>query len=107
MVSESINSDTSLSFGISERWLIPKYSKNILVVEYNKGLPGPAPRPFILIKFFDNNVFTTPEESTPLIASISYLPIGCLYAIIASESSAAADRVSLFDFPINLRIQIS
>ena len=89
-----MSSDTSLSLGISESLFIPNCSRKLFVVEYSKGLPGPSPLPCILIKLRDNNVFITPDESTPLIASMSYLPMGCLYATMANVSKAADDKVS-------------
>ena len=48
------------------------------VIEYNKGLPGPFPRPFIFTSFLSSRVLITPAELTPLILSISALLAGPL-----------------------------
>ena len=55
------------------------------------GRPGTSFRPTMRTSFRSNNVRTTPEVSTPRISSISERTIGCLYAMIARDSSADRD----------------
>ena len=58
----------------------------------------------IFIRFFPKRVLITPLESTPRIASISYLLMGCLYAIMDRQSIDALDKLTRPDLFIILRI---
>src|SRR5215510_16254399 len=85
------DSPSSLNSRNGGSWLKscnPKCSRKNLVVPYMIGRPGTSFRPTIRTSLRSHNVRRTPDVSTPRISSISDRTSGCLYAIIARDSSA-------------------
>ena len=74
----------------------PKHLRNSSVVPNMIGRPGASSLPTSCTRLYSMSLFMACTHETPLIASISGLVIGCLYAIIDKVSRTTSVRESFF-----------